>query len=222
MSRGWARAVSRPWNGEDADAFLRLERGSAEFLTACTEHLCDVTNAAVYSPALYPNATRVWNRAGYVAAHRLDVLERSLGSPIDVPNESVRIELDPDWEKLREIDEAAFEGFWRMSSDGLREALAATKRGTVLTIGDQRPAGYAIVGSQWNVAYLQRIAVHPSDAGQGLGMELLKGAMTWSRKEQAGVLVLNVRKQNRRARQLYERAGFATTSVELQVLGYAP
>lgn len=221
MSRGWARAVSRPWNDESADAFLRLERGSADFLATCSEHLLEVTDAAVYSPALYPNATRVWRRAGYVETHRLDVLERSLGSPIAGPDRSVRLDLDPDWDALSRIDAAAFDGFWRMSNDGLHDALAATKQGAVLTIGEQRTTGYAIVGAQWNVAYLQRIAVHPEEVGRGLGMELLQGAMSWARKEQAGVLVLNVRKQNGRARQLYKRAGFAGTGVELQVLRYA-
>lgn len=220
IAKGWARARSRPWNDECDDAFIRIDRGSSEFLESCTDHLVGLTGASVFSPAIYETSSRIWRKVGYQEAHRLDIFERSLNASIREPKHNVQIEEDPPWERLRKVDLAAFQGFWRMSRAGLQEAMTATKRSAVLTVGDETIKGYAIVGTQWNVAYLQRIAVEPESSGHGLGLDLVRGAMAWARAEAARVLVLNVRKDNEKARGLYRKAGFTTTGAELQVLRY--
>ena len=175
LSRGCAKATARPWNDEDPSPMLRLERGASDFLSSATETLIGLTNASVYSPAIYPGSTRIWSRCGYEEVAQLRVMERPLSLPIGKPVSEVTETEDPDWNRLRTLDRKAFEGFWRMSVAGLEEARAATRRSTVFLASDEDAVvGYAIVGAQWNVAYLQRIAVDPAHSGRGLGTDLIR------------------------------------------------
>lgn len=119
-----------------------------------------------------------------------------------------------------EIDRLAFQGFWRMSPAGLTEAMSSTARSVVLTVGDTEILGYAIVGAQWNVSYLQRIAVRPEQAGKNVGSDLVRAALAWARKTSAQTMVLNVRNENARARRLYSKEGFAPTGTALRILRY--
>lgn len=220
ISRGWARAKARPWNQEATDAFVRLDRGGVDFLEAATDYLAELTGAAVYSPAMYPSSTRVWTRAGYVETHQLEILERSTQNA--APPEGIKVLTVVDWSRIQEIDDAAFDGFWRMSTDGLKEAIASTKRAVVLAVGEEAIDGYAIVGAQWNVSYLQRIAVHPDRSGAGMGSVLLRAALSWGRQQAATTMVLNVRDENTRARRLYKKEGFSSTGTRLRILRYGP
>lgn len=220
LRRGWASAKARRWNDETTDAFLRLERGGHDFLTAATESLAELADSAVLSPAMYARSTRMWLRSGYEEVARLGIMER----PLSTRSEPARLPLiedsSPVWDRLVEIDRAAFEGFWRMGADGLEEALHSTRRSTVLTVGEESVVGYAIVGSQWNVSYLQRVAVHPDRMGRGLGSELVAGAIAWGRSTGAHVMVLNVRATNHGARNVYTKHGFVDTAASLRVLRY--
>lgn len=218
LSRGWAKATARPWNDAGPDAHVKLERGGTDFLSDVTDHVSRLASASVYSPALYPSATRIWARSGYVETHRLEIMERST-TTVARPD-SVSEELNPDWGRVAVIDEVAFEGFWRMSIDGLKEALASTKRSALLSIGADPIDGYAVVGAQWNVSYLQRIAVHPNSSGAGYGRLLTRAALAWGRKQAAATMVLNVRDENTRARKLYSKEGFVSTGTRLRILRY--
>ena len=122
----------------------------------------------VYSPALYPSATKVWISAGFTPFRLLDVMEMALGTGIVPPDYEIEATNTPSWGPLVAIDHLAFDGFWRMSEEGLIEAMKATPRATVLTARiENELAGYALVGSQMTVSYLQRVAVAPSFAGPG-------------------------------------------------------
>jgi len=220
LSRGWARASARLWNDDTPDAFLRLDRGSGDFLTAASEDLVDLSQASVYSPALYRSSTRIWLKCGYEEVFHLDVMERPVTSTRSAPTSLVVESAKPDWDALIDIDRHAFQGFWRMSVDGLTEAMSSTTRSVVLTVGDTRVTGYAIVGAQWNVSYLQRIAVHSEYRGRNNGSDLVRAALSWARKKSAQTMVLNVREENVRARRLYSKEGFTPTGTTLRILRY--
>ncbi len=201
---------------------VRLERGGADFLTAATEQLLPLGGGAVFSPALYPDSTKVWRRVGYETYARLAVMERSLTYPPAETTRPVAVDEDPDWEAISSVDRAAFEGFWRMSRLGLQEAHATNRKRALLVCrdGSNDPAGFAIVGTQWGITYLHRIAVHPDKGGRGFGAALTDRAIAWGRSTGGRAIVLNVREENQRARRLYGRSGFSDTGTSLEVLRY--
>lgn len=219
LTAGWFRARARPWNDSVAEPMVRLERGGTEFLIAVREELFDMEPGDAYSPALYPTSTRVWRRAGFAEHAALAVMERPLSPVPDPGPHPVTVDVEPDWDVVVDIDRAAFEGFWGMSRLGLQEAHATNRATTLITVSTGNgPVGYAIVGTQWGVAYLHRIAVYPEHSGEGLGVSLLSGAMRWGAANGGRSMVLNVRADNRRARSLYERSGFHDTGTDLRVL----
>ncbi len=175
----------------------------------------------VYSPALYPNATRIWDDAGFGRFRELTVMERPLDQTLEEPEHGVGLARSPDWEALAGVDRESFTGFWRMSALGLAEAMNATPRSALFQIDDgPGPIGYAIVGAQFTTSYLQRVAVVPDRGGRGLGTALIRGCLLWARARGARSMVLNVRPDNDRAARIYRREGFEDTGVALQVLRF--
>lgn len=221
ITRGWSKARARLWNDEASDGFIRLERGRSDFLRSATDEVTAISGGGVFSPAMFAGSTRIWSRAGYEEVMRLEVMERSLGVGVDRPSGEVGVATKPPWQRLLEIDQGAFRGFWRMSLHGLKEALESTTSATVLTAkSDGQVAGYAIVGSQWGTGYLQRVAVEPAQGGQGIGTDLIRAAVAWARTTPATTIVLNVRSDNASAKRLYERCGFRPTGTHLRILRY--
>ncbi len=221
ITRSWAKAHARPWNDETPDALVRLERGGAAFLGETSDRLAELSGHSVYSPAVFESTARIWRRTGYRPAVHLNMMERSLGRPSPSPRSIVETTETPDWHALARVDNAAFDGFWRMGVDGLRETMDASSRSIAITSpGPDGPAGFAVIALQWGVSYLQRIAVHPDYEGNGLGTDLLRAAMLWGRRQSAPVMVLNVRPENERAIALYQREGFTTATDTLHVFRY--
>ena len=181
VRRGWSKAVARPWNDDVLDAALRLERGSSEFLRSAAEMFAAKGSGAVYSPALYPEATRVWSKAGFDSFGHLDVMEMPIGPSITPPRHQIQAARDPAWGSLVALDRLAFEGFWRMGEAGLVEAMRATPRSVVLEARlDDELAGYALTGAQTMLSFLQRVAVAPEFTGQGVGTSLIRASLAWA------------------------------------------
>ena len=67
-------------------------------------------------------------------------------------------------------------------------------------------------------AYLQRVAVHPEEQGQGGGRRLVDDALRWAWRNGAARAHVNTQISNERALALYERCGFVTATHRLQVL----
>lgn len=200
---------------------LRLLRGNGSFLRDATQHLVSLNVTTVYSPPLFGSTTALWRRNGFQERHRLQIMERSLGQPSEPVAIDMTLTTDPPWKRLVSIDHRAFEGMWRMSETGLREALDATRIATVLIAGGETsPTGYALVGTHWGISYLHRIAVDPARRRTGIGAELVRAAIAWARGTLSSVIVLNVRPDNPGARRLYEREGFSATGTNLHLLGY--
>ncbi len=220
IRKGWFKATARPWNKVTDDATVRMERGTAAFLKDASGWLRETVPGAIYSPALYRSATRVWVRAGYEPFIDLVVMERRLA---DIPDRSEKVTLsaDPDLNQIESLDRAAFDPFWHMGVEGLIEAIDATPVAGVLeAFVDGELGGYAIVGVQLGIAYLQRIATHPDFRGRGLGHALVVDACHWGRAAGSSNMVLNVKPDNAAAIALYAKAGFSQSGNRLHVMRY--
>jgi ribosomal-protein-alanine N-acetyltransferase len=220
LSAGWYRARVRPWNDSVTAPMVRLDRGGGDFLASVTRHLNDIGETVVYSPALYPDSTNVWKRGGFRAHAQLELMEHGLGTRPDA-DQIIQVAPtgNPDWGAIHDLDSRSFQGFWTMSETGLREAFETNRTSSVLqTFADGTLAGYAIVGMQWGIAYLHRIAVSPEASGAGRGAALLTSALVWARAHGGRSMILNVRDDNERALRLYEREGFTRTGTALVVL----
>jgi ribosomal protein S18 acetylase RimI-like enzyme len=222
LRRGWARAEARPWNDDEPQASLRLLRGAASFLQACSDHLLKLGPAGVISPPLPESAQRAWSQAGYKPFVNLALMRKSLDDAPGAPNHLVVEQPGADLSELLAIDQAAFAPFWRFNRGALEEAIDATSRSTTLIIlgSDGKPIAYAVVGFGSAIAYLQRVAVQPEWQGQGMGRSLVRVVARKSRSAGAKVLLLNTQIDNRSAIRLYEDEGFVQLPEPLTLLQY--
>lgn len=220
--RGWARADARPWNDAEQYASLRLLRGGGGFLQACTGRLANMGAPSVLSPPLPANAHNPWLEAFYEPFIDLALMRLELSEQPKSPNHLVVDGADVPLEKLLEIDAAAFLPFWRFDAHGLSEAIEATGDSDTLIIRDSEggPAGFAIIGYGSAVAYLQRVAVHPTWQGQGMGRSLVRASARRARSNGAKIMLLNTQYDNEPAIGLYKDEGFALLPEPLTLLRF--
>ena len=90
------------------------------------------------------------------------------------------------------VDGLAFGPLWAMDADGLVDACHATPqhRFRVATIGSA-VVGFAISGRSGKNAYLQRLAVDPSQHGRGIGRTLTLDALRWARRSRCSGMLVN-------------------------------
>ena len=222
--RAWARATARPWNDAERSANLRLIRGSAAFLQTCTELLISRDVPDVLSPPLPTGGRRTWLHVGYEEYLQLALMRCELEASPPAPNHLV-VETDTTrLTEMLEIDRAAVSPFWRFDEFGLREAMEATGRSSVLAIRDSDGglAGFAVVGYGSAIAYLQRVAVHPRWQGQGMGRSLVRVAARKARSDGARVMLLNTQPDNEPALDLYLSEGYVRLPEPLWLLRYTP
>jgi len=73
--------------------------------------------------------------------------------------------------------------------------------------------GYTIVQQVVDEAHLLNICVKPSLQGQGIGRKILDHVIAFANSVSSVLIVLEVRRSNDRAQQLYSQAGFNEMSV---------
>lgn len=222
LRQGWAKAEARPWNRDIPDAALRLVRGSADFLTVCCNHLLDIGVSGVASPPLPEVSAGMWLTAGFEPHLALDLYSRELVGSQPEPFHEVTTRTSSNWDPIERIDREAFPPFWRLDQDGLREALGATPHSSFLiTLEEGRPTGFAIVGAGSIAGYLQRVAVHPDFARQGIGRSLVRAANQWAKRRGARSMMLNTQPDNEPASALYLSEGFEKMLDQLTVYRYS-
>jgi ribosomal protein S18 acetylase RimI-like enzyme len=80
-----------------------------------------------------------------------------------------------------------------------------------------RPTGFAIVGVGSIAGYLQRVAVHPDFARQGIGRSLVRAANKWAKRRGARSMMLNTQPENESAARLYVSEGYQKMLDQLTV-----
>ncbi len=224
FKRGWSRADARPWNDATDLASIRLLRGGAVFLEACTHRLIELGAPAVLSPPLPKSARSSWHTAGFTDWIDLALMRKALDEQPAAPDHLVVSADDTPLEQLLTIDSLAFSEFWRFDASGLSEAIEATGQSSILIIrdGEGHAAGFAVVGYGAAISYLQRVAVHPQWQGQGMGRSLVRVAARKARAAGSQVMLLNTQFDNTGAIALYEAEGFKLLPEALALLRYLP
>jgi ribosomal-protein-alanine N-acetyltransferase len=209
------------WHGR-ADVASLAVRGRGPLESTSVERLLDRVRAAGYrevvTNALAPAATLPLVDAGFAVRGRLRVLVHDFA---DLPPMTDRTRRGRRRERdaVLAADQAAFDEFWYMDADGLREAARATPTSHLRVTCDDGPAGYALFGRAGSDGYVQRLAVRPEAQGRGLGAALVTDGCNWLRGRGATRAYVNTQTDNDRAYALYERVGFRPLPVGLCVLG---
>ena len=216
------------WHGR-ADVASLAVRGRGPLESAAVERLLDRVRAAGYrevvTNALAPAATLPLVDAGFAVRGRLRVLVHDFTNLPEMSGRTRRARRS-ERDAMLAADQAAFDDFWHLDGDGLREAARATpsshlrvNRTPVRGNDDSGLVGYALFGRATVDGYVQRLAVRPEAQGHGLGAALVTDGLNWLRRRGAARAYVNTQSDNDRAYALYERVGFQPLAVGLCVLG---
>jgi ribosomal protein S18 acetylase RimI-like enzyme len=214
----------RPWPVDPTTAHLvpyasrRLEPAALERVLA---ELAEAGYRRVRTAALAPDEQGVFLAAGFEVDEHLHLLAHDLTDLTPPARPSpLRRARRRDRPAVLDVDSAAFSPPWRLDLAGLREALLATP--TVrfrVAVPDGPVMGYAVAGRAGWRGYLQRVAVHPDRADEGLGRALVADALDWLERRGARRCVVNTQEGNAAALHLYEAVGFRPEPRGLDVLG---
>lgn len=158
---------------------------------------------------------------GFNTHHELHLLVRDLiRYPVTQPppRSALRPARRVDWARVLEIDANAFDGFWRFDEDSIRDALRATPSRRFHLTRTTPAAGYHITGRAGLNGYLQRLAVDPSQHGQGLGRLLLLDSLAWLQRRSVERVYVNTQLENAKALGLYQAEHFVLEDQRLAVL----
>jgi len=103
------------------------------------------------------------------------------------------------------IERSAYEHPW--TAGNFADSLRAGYEAQLLMAGDE-VLGYFVAMKGVDEVHLLNLTVAPAWQGQGWGRLMLDALATWSRRQGAEWLWLEVRLSNVRAQKVYERSGF--------------
>lgn len=213
-----------PWHGSETTAYLTLARSSQRPTTAgvlhCLGTLREQGIERVLTNAMRSGESVAFLTAGFTTVDELDILRRDLSSSSRPHPTATRRARRVDHEAILAVDAAAFEEFWRLDQFSLDEALSATPAVRFRYLHRDDITAYAICGKAGRTGYLQRLAVHPGSARQGLGSQLCNDAIRWLQRRRATSVLVNTQVTNVAAQQMYRQLGFVPTGERLLVLGY--
>jgi ribosomal protein S18 acetylase RimI-like enzyme len=218
---GVARVAA--WHGRPEIASVALLCRGAPSIDAI-ESLLEQLRASGYreiiTNALAPGASLPLVDCGFEIRGRLHLLSHDFES-LPGPTRRTRRSGSGDRSEVLAVDAAAFEDFWQLDEVGLRQAARATPRSHLRVTKSDPIRGYGLFGRAERTGYVQRLAIHPSAQGEGLGAALLTDGLHWMRVRGARSAFVNTQVDNERALALYERSGFRRLPVGLCVLGIA-
>lgn len=121
-----------------------------------------------------------------------------------------------DLSAIHSIEVAANQFPWSLKN--FEDSLQAGYQGFVVR-ENQKIIAYALVQHVLDEAHLLNICVRPDRQGRGLGRQLLNTVIDAVSLRGSNLMVLEVRRSNRRAQELYLSAGFNEMSIRR---GYYP
>lgn len=213
-----------PWRGDARIAFI-TPMGGHPVAAGAIDRCLGLLGAKGYRSALTAALTSAeqdsFLAAGFLVHERLHLLRRDLTAPLPDPRpHRLRRALPFDLGPVLELDALAFDAFWRLDREGLRDARRATpvNRYRVALDDDNRVTGYAVTGRAGPTGYLQRLAVHPDQHHRGFGTALVLDGLRWARRRGATSTLVNTQMSNSGALALYQSLGFVLEPPGLAVL----
>ena len=158
--------------------------------------------------ALGPGEIAPYTAHGFAVEATLILLRHGLRDSFSPCRETFRRVRRGDWSTLAAIDDAAFPPYWHFDERSLRDAQAATPSSRTRVAGGRSPIGYAITGRTGSTGFVQRLAVHPSATGRGIGRALTLDGLHWLRRRGSKQAFVNTQDDNKRALALYLDLGF--------------
>ncbi len=214
----------RPWPVDPTIAHLvpyASRRLSVDALRRVLTDLADAGYQRARTAALSPDEQVPFLAVGFAVDEHLHLLAHDLEhvDPVARPS-PIRRGGRRDRPAILAVDALAFAPPWRLDAGGLRDAQLATPSSRLrVTAPGRTVVGYAVSGRAGSRGYLQRVAVHPEHANQGLGRDLVLDALAWLRRRGARRALVNTQEHNTAALHLYEALGFRTEPDGLDVLG---
>lgn len=213
-----------PWRGDPRIALVSPVPGApprAETLDRTIAEIAELGFDTILTPALAVVEQDVFVERGFTVRERLHLLGHDLVRMPDATATDVRIRRgrSNDLSAVLDLDGLAFDGFWRFDHDGLEDARRATPRSRFRVAEvDRRVVGYQVTGVSGRTGYLQRLAVHPTAQGRGIGTVLIADSLGWCRRRRTTAVLVNTQESNAGALRLYRRLGFVDEPTGLAVL----
>lgn len=193
---------------------------TSEAVRGCVEEARRAGYRSVVTNAISEGSSTAFLDAGFVVRERLHLLAVDLHRPPATPD---RV-LERPGRRARaaavRVDAAAFDGFWHLGADGIRDAAAATPVAR-FRVGRsrRRVVAYAITGYGGDQGYLQRVAVDPAERRAGWGRALVTDGLGWLWRHGCVRASVNTQSHNDAAVALYESVGFRHLPEGLCVMG---
>lgn len=225
---GKDRFVIGPWHDDPTTAYVAVAPSTTPLVSRaavqrCLEHLMASGYDRAVTAALHGTDAHVFGTAGFELRERLHVLRHELDGPLPDASPDLRRARRRDRTDVLDIDRRAFDPFWYLGPDGLDEALNATSSVRFRVHEDAHGiGGYAVTGRSLDIGYLQRLAVDPDRAREGIGAALVQDALRWLRRRRGRVMLVNTQESNTAALALYLHLGFRLEPEHLSVMSWEP
>ncbi len=173
------------------------------------------------------NEAEEYGNWGFEIAYRIVLLEKPLRRepPISSPLNGVEV-IRYRKRYMRDVlglDATAFDDFWRLDEYTM-EAVATTcyHNVSLLALRGDEVLGYVMGGANGRFGYLQRLGIHASHQGKGVG-ELLSRHMI-NALQAMGVtsVMVNTQEENATALGLYHKLGFHATPERRYIMRRTP
>jgi len=117
------------------------------------------------------------------------------------------------------VDRAAFPPTWGLDAAAIADVCRATHRHRARAVHDGGClTAFAISGRDGTTGFLQRLAVHPSTQGGGIGRRLVLDSLHWAGRWRCTRVLVNTHVDNHPALALYASTGFVRLDDHLVVL----
>ena len=171
----------------------------------------------IRTSALAPLAAHRVEALGFHMVQELVLLEHDHPSDAPRPEMPSQRLLVAQHAAASALDHAAFGVGWSLDPEAIDEVRRATPSHRARWLGESLPAGYALTGRDARQGFLQRLAVHPDQQGQGLGRALVSDCLRWLARWRAERVLVNTPVGNHVALRLYETSGFRRLHERLRV-----